>query len=50
VPTQAGKGRWTSPARYAEAVAADTTEVETKSNNKSAAETRAKGLEETFRL
>jgi len=50
VPTNAGNGNVTSSARYAAAVAADTTEVEVKSNSNSAAPIRAKVLVETFRL
>ena len=50
VPTTAGKGKVSSPARYEMAVAAETTDVAAKSNSNRAAPIRAMDLEDTFSL
>ena len=49
-PTKAGKGSTTSPPRYDDAVAADTTDVLAKSRSRSAAPSKASGLRDTFNL
>src|ERR1700722_9913749 len=49
-PAKVENGKGTSPARYATAVAADTTDVAAKSSRRRTAPTRASFLEDTLRL